>query len=126
MAEKPSYEELLQKIRDLSESLETYRGLVDDNPDLLYRTDLEGRMVFVSPSIYRLSGYTVQEAIGMRIAEEFYLYPEERTVFLAELEEYGHVNHFETRLKRKDGSVWWASAAGVWSHSSPLPWTNAS
>jgi len=109
MAEKPTYDELLQRIRALEESQETYRVLVHDSPDLLYRTDLEGRIVFVSSSIQRLSGYTMDEAVGMRMAEEVYLVPEERKRFLDTLRSKGRVENYEARLRRKDGSVWWAS-----------------
>jgi PAS domain S-box-containing protein len=109
MTQKPTYEELLEKVKDLQRSNETYRVLVGNTQDLLYRTDLEGRISYVSPSVYRLSGYSVEEAIGMHMAEEIYLYPEERMAFLAKLKENGQVTNFEAQLKRKDGSIWWAS-----------------
>jgi len=109
MAEKPTYAELLKKVEDLEGSVETYRALVNNSPDLFYRTDLEGRISYISPSVYRISGYTVEEAIGMQMAEEVYLFPEERMAFLAKLKEEGKVANFEAQLKRKDGSLWWAS-----------------
>jgi len=90
-------------------SEEKYRDLVDRTPDLLYRTDLNGEIVFISPSVYRLSGYTVEESIGIKMAEEVYLHPEERKNFLKELSENGSVENFEAPLVRKDGSIWWAS-----------------
>ena len=109
MTKKPTYEELLEKVKDLKGSVETYRALVENTQDLFYRTDLEGRISYVSPSVYRLSEYTVEEAIGMHMAEEIYLYPEERRAFLAKLRENGQVSNFEAQLKRKDGTIWWAS-----------------
>jgi two-component system, cell cycle sensor histidine kinase and response regulator CckA len=104
-----THEDLLNKISDLEEKIETYQALVENSPDLLYRTDLEGRITFISSSVYRLSGYTAEEAVGMKMAEEVYLYPEARATFLEKLSENGHVNNFQAQLKRKDGSVWWAS-----------------
>ena len=56
--------------------------LVDNTPDLPYRTDLEGRIIFVSGAVEDLSRYTVEEAIGMKMAEEVYLNPEDRINFL--------------------------------------------
>jgi len=73
---------ILSKIRDLENDLENYRTMVANTPDLLYRTDLEGHITFVSPSVESLSGYTVNEAIGLKMAEEVYLNAEERTRFL--------------------------------------------
>ena len=100
---------LLNRIKGLEETVETYQTMVDNSPDLLYRTDLNGRIIFVSPSVYRLSGYTVEEAIGMKMAEEVYAFPEERESFLANLREKGRLYNYEARLRRKDGSIWWAS-----------------
>ncbi len=109
MSKKPTYDELIKKIKSMEESIETYRTLIDNSPDLLYRTDLEGKITYISPSVFRLSGYSVKEAMGMNMAEEVYLYPEERTAFLDKLMKEGQVNNFDARLKRKDGTVWWAS-----------------
>ncbi len=95
--------------KELRSSEEKYRKVVNNTPDLIYRTDPRGRIVFISPSVYPLSGYTVGEALGMNLAEEVYLYPEEREIFLKELAEKGRVQNFEAKLTRKDGSVWWAS-----------------
>ncbi len=108
MTRKPSYDDLLRKVGNLEKRTATYRSLVEKSQDLFYRTDLEGRITFISPSVYRLSGYTVEEAIGMPMAEKVYLVPEERESFLAELGKHGQVTNFEARLRRKDGSVWWA------------------
>ena len=109
MSDKANHEDLLKKISDLEEKVEIYRVLVESSPDLLYRTDLEGRITFISSSVYRLSGYTAEEAVGMKMAEEVYRFPEERTAFLEMLRDKGRVTNFEAQLKRKDGSVWWAS-----------------
>ena len=108
MSEKPSYEELYRKVDDIEKSIEIYRSFVENSQDLFYRTNLEGRITFISPSVYKLSGYTIEEAIGMNMAEEIYLYPEKRYVFLEKLNENGQVVNFEAELKRKDNSVWWA------------------
>ena len=97
------------KINELEKDLENYRVLVANTPDLLYRTDLEGRILFVSPSMETLSGYTVEEAVGMKMAEEVYLHQQDRTLFLELLQKDGHVRNFQAQLKRKDGSIWWAS-----------------
>lgn len=93
----------------LEQELSVYRSLVENSPDLLYRTDMNGLISFISPSVSRLSGYTVEEAVGMNMAEEVYLVPEERQTFLSILREKGKVDNFVARLKRKDGSIWWAS-----------------
>ncbi len=109
MVEDQRYESLLDQYNELQKEVSEYRALVDNSPDLIYRTDLEGRITFVSPSVERLAGYTVEEALGLKMAEDVYLYPQEREQFLDILRKTGEVRHFEARLKRRDGSIWWAS-----------------
>ncbi len=93
----------------LGKSEEKYRVLIENSPDLHYRTDMEGKIIFISPSIYKFSGYSIEEAVGMEMAEELYVNPEERNDFLKMLQKKSFVNGFEAPLKRKDGSIWWAS-----------------
>ena len=122
MATKPTYEDLEARILLLEKEIacrresdavlyendNSYRALVENTPDVFYRTDLNGTVLYASPAIYRQSGYTVNEVLGVNIARQAYVVPEEREVFLKELEEKGFVRNFEARLKRKDGTVWWA------------------
>jgi PAS domain S-box-containing protein len=109
MSEEPTYADLQCRVKELKDTVRKYQAIVENSPDLLYQTDLQGQIVYISPSVYRLSGYTAEEAIGMNMAEEVYLKPEERNILLAKLQENGSVTNFEARLKRKDGSIWWAS-----------------
>lgn len=110
MANPLSASQYEARIAALEAQLESYSVLINNTADLLYRTDLEGRIIFVSSSIHRLSGFTVEEAIGMNMAEEVYRFPEQRDGFLAILRRDGQVQNFVTQLKRKDGTFWWASA----------------
>lgn len=98
-----------QAREDLYESEEKYRILIENIPDILYRTDMEGKILFISNSCKSVSGYTPQEVTGEKMADLFYTVSEERDEFLAALEQSGYVNNYEEQLKRKDGSIWWAS-----------------
>ncbi|MGD9010329.1 MAG: PAS domain S-box protein [Desulfobacteraceae bacterium] len=109
MTKQPTYDQLLNEIDELNESVKLYRTIVENSPDMLYRTDLQGFVSYVSPSSYRMTGYTTEEAIGLNLAEDGYLFPREREIFLSKLQETGYVTNFEARLKRKDGSIFWAS-----------------
>jgi len=106
------YQDLTRE-RQAGEALEKsaykYQALVENSPDLLYRTDLNGIITFISPSVKDLSGFEIEEAVGMKMAEEVYAVPEERQRFLQLLSSAGSVRNFQARLKRKDGSIWWAS-----------------
>lgn len=109
MSVKPSYDELSERIKELEESENRYRSFAENTSDLFYRTDIKGKITYISQSVFELSGFTVEEATGMYMAEEVYLVPRERENFLAILRKNGRVQNFNAQLKRKDGSVWWAS-----------------
>jgi len=109
MIKQPTYDQLFKDVNNVSESMKIYRALVNNSQDLLYRTDLHGCVTYASPSIYALTGHTVEEAIGRNMAEDGYVFPEERERFLKLLQKSGQVNNYEAQLKRKDGSIWWGS-----------------
>ncbi|MCU7811574.1 MAG: PAS domain-containing protein, partial [Candidatus Thiodiazotropha sp. (ex Notomyrtea botanica)] len=102
-------QELILNREALLESENQYREIVENIPDLLYRTDMEGKIVFVSPSVYKLTGYTVDELTG-RTVEEIFVNPEEREALFSELKEKGYATNFETELKHKDASPLWVSS----------------
>ncbi|MBF0228665.1 MAG: PAS domain S-box protein [Desulfamplus sp.] len=93
----------------LKKSEEQYRVLIENIPDALYRTDVEGKILFMSRSSKSISGYAVKEVIGKKITDLFYINPYERNDFISMIEQNGYVNNYEEKLKRKDGTIWWAS-----------------
>ncbi|MGV8080054.1 MAG: PAS domain S-box protein [Syntrophales bacterium] len=87
------------------ESEQKYRSLVENMQDTLYRCDLEGNLVFASPSGAGLLHYdSVEELIGRNIATDIYMNPADREMLLRELHENGRVMNYEVTLKRRDGS----------------------
>ncbi|MCG8636298.1 MAG: PAS domain S-box protein [Desulfobacterales bacterium] len=93
----------------LKESEEKYKEIIDGTPDIRYRTDLAGNIIFISKAVQRLTGYSVEEITGNNITR-LYLYPKERNKILAILKEKGVLSDHEVRLKRKGGSFWWAAS----------------
>ena len=51
-------------LRMLQQSEARYRELVENMTEVVYSTDLEGRITYVSPSVERLYGYKAEELIG--------------------------------------------------------------
>lgn len=107
-------QEISKQIFTLKENERRYRGFIDNSPDIFYRTDLEGHVTFVSPSVTKHTGYTPEEAIGKNLAKMGYENPAHREVFLDTLKQHGTVENFESLQKRKDGSFWWASTNAQW------------
>jgi len=96
-------------LKDVRRNERKYKTVVNNSPDLIYRTDMNGVVTFVSESILNLSGYTVEEALGMRMAEEIYVNPDDRKYFLNKIMNTGSIENFEAKLKHKNGTTWWAS-----------------
>jgi PAS domain S-box-containing protein len=55
--------------RALRDSEQRYKLLVDHANDIIYRTDGEGRFIFVNPTATRLTQYSERELLGMRFSD---------------------------------------------------------
>ncbi len=98
ISERKSVEEVLK------ESEDKYRGIFESFMDLYYRADMAGKILIVSPSVFKLTGWTTEEIIG-RNALELYANPAERAGLLAELQKKGSATGYEITLKHKDGTL---------------------
>jgi PAS domain S-box-containing protein len=88
----------------LRESEEKYRTLVENVVDIVYRSDRDGILTFVTPSILPLLGYdTVDDIIGHPITS-FWAYPEKRDDLIARMKEQGYVKDYEISILKRDGT----------------------
>ncbi|WP_255210967.1 sensor domain-containing diguanylate cyclase, partial [Methylogaea oryzae] len=53
----------------LAQSEHKYRLILDSLQDVLYQTDLDGRITYVSPSIEQLLGYAPETVVGMQLGD---------------------------------------------------------
>ena len=103
----------LEKNRVIEQSLHSSRrelkGVMNNLQETYYRTDLNGTVLFVSPSVELLLGYTAEELIGQKTTD-FYINPEMRENFIKALSENnGYVEQYPFTLKHKNGSTVWLS-----------------
>jgi PAS domain S-box-containing protein len=105
----------IESIRDITErkkaeqslkkSESNYRALIENMQDCLHRSDLQDHLIFASPSLARLLGYsTVEELYGEDIAGIFYKDPEERRKFIDAVYRTGSVSNFQATFKKTDGT----------------------
>ena len=91
----------------LRKSQAEYKKIVEEMIDIFYRTDMEGRVLIMSKSVHELTGWTVEEMIGTKMAD-YYQEPTQRDDFLKKLQEGGGVvRGYEAAMKSKDGSELW-------------------
>lgn len=101
-----------QAQRDLQAAEERYRSIFENAVEGIFQTRPEGSIVHGNTAAARILGYdSVDELIrGVRdIRGELYVDGDDRDRFLSLLRENGEVSHFETRLRRKDGSAVWVA-----------------
>ncbi len=82
---------------------EKFRNIFESFQDIYYRTDIEGKITLISPSVNELMGYQPEEMIGHKITD-FYINYKKQERFIKELLRTGSVRNFEVDIKKKDGT----------------------
>ena len=96
--------ELFDSREKIRESEQRFRSIFESIQDIYYRTDLNGRILSVSPSCEEITGYAPEKLIGRNISD-FYVDPGQREEIMKLLEKEGKVNDLEVKGVRRDGSV---------------------
>ncbi len=86
----------------LKESEKKYRLIFEEFQDLYYKTDLEGILLEISPSVKKLAGYEREEVIGKPV-HDIYKIPAERINFVKAMRKTGNIDDYELTLLGKDG-----------------------
>jgi len=82
-------------------------AIFDGMQDTIYQTDRDGKIIWTTPSIKKLLGYSADEARSKNIVD-LYVCPGDHDELKHELDiSDGRLQHFETRLLHKDGSHIW-------------------
>lgn len=97
--------------QQLQESRATYRELIENINEIIFSTDTEGTITYISPVVQAIGGYVPEEIIGRKF-EEFIL-PEDRPVvrdaFLKVIA--GSIMTYEFRALAKSGDVLWLESS---------------
>ncbi len=93
---------------ELIENELKYKMIFENVQDVYYRTDLNGILTDISPSIKRYSKYIPEDIVGQNI-DKFYNNPEDRNKIIQEVARKGEVNDYEVLLNANNGQMIWAS-----------------
>jgi len=91
-------------------SEERYRAIFDNSLVGIFQSTSEGRYIRVNPAFARLYGYESPEDAVSSITDigtQVFVDAEDRKRCMAILRETGTLERFETRTRRKDGSMIW-------------------
>jgi len=98
--------EVLAK-RALKKSERRYRLLFERNLAGVYRTTIDGRLLDCNDAFAKIFGYDSRDETMKHAAVDFHVSPKDREDFIAALQAGGMLLDFESRGRRKDGSLIW-------------------
>ena len=105
-------EEIRERVaasQHLERSRAELRAILDNMQDVFFRTDTQGRLSYVTPSVSDLLGIEAHEAFGQPV-ERFQAEPGLTEDLLRRLQDQGGmVSNHEVRLRHGDGHTVWAS-----------------
>jgi len=93
----------------LRHSAEKYRLLAENVADIVWQMDLQMRFIYVSPSVYNITGFTVSEWLNMSVTDRSALKNQilmgRKIVSALKGKKHIDVITFETDLVRKDEAI---------------------
>ena len=96
---------LKQKIESLELKEEQQKVFLQSTLNGFFRTDMKGRLLEVNEAYCRMSGYSKQELLKLRITDLDSTENEEATAYHLQKIKESKSERFETKHRRKDGSI---------------------
>lgn len=97
--------ERMNYITQLKESEERFRNLYENAPIGIFRSTIDGRIIFANQSLLQILGYdNFEELKELRVQEKFYKNKEQREYYIKELINKGKLIGAEYELLKKDGT----------------------
>ena len=93
--------------RALRESENRYELLTDSMEDVITLADLNRQSSYISPSFYRMSGYTPEDIASQDFRERVHPEDRDKVELARQANLKGEATRIEWRFKRKDGTFLW-------------------
>ena len=91
-----------ERDKALQKSEKEYRDLAENAMIGIYRTDIEGMILYANPSIAKILGYDSVDALIGQNSLRIYNSADDRKKFLNKLQKRGHISNYELTLQDKD------------------------
>lgn len=95
-------------VEAIRKSEQKFRQIFNNMQDVYVMTDLQGKILEISPSVKRFLNYEREELIGT-LVENLYFDKEDRKFLISEVSEKGELMDYELRLRNKNNQMIWAS-----------------
>lgn len=107
--------ELGKMAQALKQSEKRFRALIEHSTDAISLIDAKTNVIYESPSVKLLTGYSGEERLGKSGLD--LIYPEDlphvKTTMVSVFAQPNHIESAQFRSVRKDGSVWWTEGTAI-------------
>jgi PAS domain S-box-containing protein len=89
-----------------------YQSIFEHALEGIFQTSREGEYLAANPALVKMYGYNSFEELAANInniATQLYVDPNRRGEFIRLMQEHGQVLHFESEIRRRDGTTMWIS-----------------
>ncbi|MBI3537272.1 MAG: PAS domain S-box protein [Chloroflexi bacterium] len=106
--------ERLQAEKELQNSRNYFQALIENSTDGIVTYDREGKILYTSPGVAKITGVTPAEVKGQSIFHGLHREDRERgkDIFNQSLQNPGVSFRFEVRVRHKDGAYRWVEGIG--------------
>jgi len=104
--------DLVSVQKELEKKGKQYQNLVENINDVIFTVDLQGRFMYISSNIEKLSGYTSEELLGKAFAQ--LVYPDDLSLFQEGFKKIlkNAVEPVEFRIVTRNGQIKYVRASG--------------